>query len=71
MPDIATKIDRFEHFNDNERYLLAEALRSHLATKREAFEKLSTDPLPSVTHFLSGSDLGIPEIARLLDENGF
>ena len=71
MPVIATTVDRFAHFTDDERYLLAEALRSHLETKRQAFEKLSADPLPSVTHFLSESDFGIPEISRLLDENGF
>jgi len=72
MPVVATKVDRFEHFNDNERFLLAEALRSHLATKREAFDEInSAEPLLSAIHFLSESDLGIPQIAKLLEEIGF
>ncbi len=71
MPVVAIKIDRFENFTDDERYLLAEALRSHLATKREVFEKIDAGKLSSVTHFLSESDFGIPALSKLLDENGY
>jgi hypothetical protein len=72
MPVVATKTDRFEHFNDDERFLFAEALRTHLATKREAFDEInSAEPLRSPIHFLSESDFGIPQITKLLDEIGF
>lgn len=70
MPVEAIKIDRFEHFTDDERYLLAEALRSHIERKREAFETMRAVPT-GATYFLSESDLGIPQATALLDENGF
>jgi hypothetical protein len=51
--------DCFEHFTDDERFLIAEALRTHLEAKRTAFDSLPKDPLPSLTYSLSESDFGI------------
>jgi hypothetical protein len=65
------KKDRFEHFNDDERFLIAEALRSHLATKKTAYDELHQNPLPSTVYSLTESDFGIPSLTSLLDENGF
>jgi len=65
------KIDRFEHFTDDERYTLAEAVRAQLATKQKVWEELQAAPVESPTNFLTQNDLGIPALSALLDENGF
>jgi hypothetical protein len=72
MPSIEdTNKDRFEHFTEDERFLIAEALRTHLATKKTVYDELRKDPLPSTTYSLSESDFGIPALTALLDENGY
>jgi len=71
MPFSDDNQDRFEHFTDDERFLIAEALRTHLATKQTAYAVLSNDPLPSTTYSLSESDFGIPDLTRLLAEIGY
>lgn len=63
--------DRFEHFNEGERFLIAEALRTHLATKQQAFTELRKDTLPSTVYSLSESDFGIPALTALIAENGY
>lgn len=63
--------DRFEHFNEDERFLIAEALRTHLATKQAAFAIVRKDPIPSTVYSLSESDFGIPALTALIAENGY